>query len=149
MSEKEHWEAILAAEGLREEPPVKRLRKRAKDRVKGNDPQPRKEVSYDAWEQTDRQWIHLTSSPRTEMEAMMLGEDDSVEQQEARYAELLEEIAEIHEGALLVLNHMTGGSTETEICAESGMSRMEVREVKKEIRAMLARRYGLEPEEML
>lgn len=149
MSEEEEWEARLAGEGLRPEPPVKRLRVKAKDRHPGRDPQPRKEVSYDAWEQTDRQWGYLTSSPQTQIEAMMTGEDDSKEEQEARFAGLLEEIADLHDGALLILNHMTGGSTEADVCGESGMTRTEVREIKKAIRTLLAKRYGLDPEEDL
>ena len=139
------WEARLAEEGLRPEPPVKRLRVRSKDkdRVKGRDPQPRREVSYDDWSSSSRLWQGLSEMPESELEAMMVslpGEEvDSMESQSVRvqmYWDALEA-----EGPIFVLacEMLANGDGPKAIGNRLGLDQVQTQEVIGHVRSIVRR----------
>ena len=138
------WNDQLKKEGMPEELPVKRVRLHRRWRKPGTDHQPRKEIPYDSWSATDRWWGQLVASPATAIEALMMDKDDSVEEQEARYAELLQLIAEVDEAALVILSGMSAGQGESSLALETGLPRTEVRQIMSDIRALLRSRYDME-----
>lgn len=139
------WEQVLRDEGMPPEPPARRARPTPlKERRPGNDPQPLREVSYEAYDNW-RDAFPYTRTSNTELEAMMVGEEDSLEAQERRFFDMVNDMIEDvdHPEADMILSYMSRGIGAHRTADELSLPRQEVIRVMADIRAFLRERYGL------
>lgn len=125
------WEARLRSEGMPAELEVKRLRLPSHLRVKGRDPQPRREVSYAEWE--DGVWSVLL--PDTEMEAMLQpGDTPSVEAETRKVDRIYDAVLAMGLDHAEVLELMTQGLGPQGIAETLGIRMTDARSMIDDIR---------------
>lgn len=132
------WEALLRAEGMPAELEPKRLRLPSHLRIKGADPQPRREVSYSEWE--DGLWSVLT--PETDMEAMLQpGDHTSVEAEMEKVARIVQAVRRLGPLHGEVLDLLSQGLGPQAIAERIGVRMNDARVMINEIRSTVRLLY--------
>lgn len=135
------WEALLRAEGMPSELGVKRMRATSSfKRVKGSDPQPRREVSYAEWEDGLRSVL----LPDTDMEAMLQpGEQTSVEAEMNKATRIFDAVDGLGPDHGEVLDLMTQGLGPQAIAETLGIRMTDARSMINEIRGLVRTLYSV------